>query len=218
MSARRATCELLRRYATLFWDFDGVIKESVTVKSDAFERLFAPFGPELAARVREHHEHHGGMPRSEKLPLYLRWAGCVGSRAEVAHYAELFSSTVRETVIGCSWVAGAREYLQAHHRRQRFVLVTATPQDEISYILEAVGAAAWFAEVHGTPAAKAEAIAAVLGRLPGGGRDALMIGDSEADLAAAAEAGVDFLLRRTPYNRSLQRAYAGAQCEDFLDA
>ena len=35
---------MLRRYWTLFWDFDGVIKESVAVKSDAYERLFAPFG------------------------------------------------------------------------------------------------------------------------------------------------------------------------------
>ena len=29
---------------TIFWDFDGVIKDSVKVKSDAYEQLFSPFG------------------------------------------------------------------------------------------------------------------------------------------------------------------------------
>jgi|TARA_Y100000310_G_C20511448_1_gene729077 beta-phosphoglucomutase-like phosphatase (HAD superfamily) len=28
----------------IFWDFDGVIKDSVNVKTRAFEKLFLPFG------------------------------------------------------------------------------------------------------------------------------------------------------------------------------
>jgi phosphoglycolate phosphatase-like HAD superfamily hydrolase len=211
------TRSLLARHGTLFWDFDGVIKESVAVKTAAFERLFAPFGTALAARVREHHERNGGMSRFEKIPLYLRWAERTATPEDVDRYCTLFSTAVRQAVIDSQWVPGAREYLQANHARQRFVLVTATPQAEIDDILGTLQIAHWFCEVHGAPTAKEDAIASVLARWGCPRREALAIGDSESDRAAAVAAGVDFLLRRTVFNQDLQRSYSGPQCEDFVD-
>ena len=206
---------LMRRYATLFWDFDGVIKESLAVKADAFEHLFAPFGTAVAARVRSHHERHGGLSRYQKLPLYLQWAGQQHSAPEVAHYSELFAAAVFEGVIACPWVAGAQEYLHANHLRQKFMLITGTPQQEIEQLLGRLGIAQCFREVHGAPVGKAEAVNAVMARVPC--PPALFIGDSAADLAAAKAAGLDFLLRRTPFNDELQKSYDGPQCDDFSD-
>lgn len=205
----------LGRYATLFWDFDGVIKDSVSVKSDAFERLFAPFGAEVATRVRAHHERNGGMSRYEKLPLYLQWAGQDPSESELARYCQLFSAAVRRAVIDSPWVPGAREYLEANHWRQSCVLLTATPQDEIEAVLTALEIRSFFRAVYGAPTAKADAIASVLTRGRCSPSEALFIGDSEPDYRAAMLAGVGFLLRRTPLNADLQRAHRGLQCEDF---
>jgi phosphoglycolate phosphatase-like HAD superfamily hydrolase len=216
MSRAAAPCALIRLYTTVFWDFDGVIKESLAVKADAFERLFAPFGAAVAMRVRSHHEHHGGLSRYEKLPLYLEWAGQESSAAEVARYCELFSAAVCQRVIDCEWVPGAREYLQANYTRQTSMLVTGTPQTEIEGILDALGITHWFREVHGAPVAKADAICSVLARSPRA--PAILIGDSASDYAATQAAGIDFLLRRTGFNRELQQAYRGPQCDDFYDA
>lgn len=206
----------LERYATLFWDFDGVIKDSVAIKSDAFERLFAPFGTELAARVRLHHESNGGMSRYEKFPLYLGWAGLEASEAEISRYCDRFAVAVRQAVIDSPWVPGAREYLLSNHARQCFVLITATPQAEIEDILAALNLASCFREVHGAPTSKSDAIKSVLTRLQSSRAEALVIGDSDSDYAAARAAGVDFLLRRTALNRHLQHEYRGMQCEDFI--
>jgi phosphoglycolate phosphatase-like HAD superfamily hydrolase len=208
---------LIRGYTTVFWDFDGVIKESVEVKTQAYTRLFGGFGSACAARVREHHERYGGMSRFVKIPLYLEWAGVAPTRAETQRYCELFAKLVHRAVIDAAWVAGAREYLEANHERQRCVLVTATPQQEIEDILQELGIAAWFREVHGAPIEKGRAIAAALRRFKCVARDALLIGDSMADYEAAMDAGIAFLLRRTELNRSLLRTYSGPQCEDFLD-
>jgi phosphoglycolate phosphatase-like HAD superfamily hydrolase len=210
-------CGMLRRYATLFWDFDGVIKDSVAVKAAAFERLFAPFGAALAARVRAHHECNGGMSRYEKLPLYLQWAGHSASEAEVSAYCEQFSVAVRQATIDSPWVPGAREYLLANRARQCLVLVSATPQGEMEDILRAVGIASCFHEVHGAPTPKLQAIQAALERRGCAPADALMIGDSDSDYVAAKAAGLAFLLRRTPLNHDLQRRHGGLQCEDFRD-
>lgn len=207
----------LERYTLLFWDFDGVIKESVEVKTEAYVALFAHAAPALAARIREHHEAHGGMSRFEKIPIYLGWVGERADPHNVAHYCELFARAVRQRVIDSPWVPGAREYLQTHHARQPFVMLTATPQEEIENILHALGIAPWFREVHGAPTQKAAAIAATLTRLRCPAAEALVIGDSVSDYEAARSASVDFLLRLTAYNGQLQRQHQGAQCEDFLD-
>jgi phosphoglycolate phosphatase-like HAD superfamily hydrolase len=208
---------MLQRYATLFWDFDGVIKDSVAVKADAFERLFAPFGADVAARVRVHHERNGGMSRSEKLPLYLRWAGQESSPAEVWRYCDLFSAAVQQAVIDSPWVPGAREYLLANHARQAFVLVSATPHAEMEYILQALEIHGCFREVHGAPTSKMQAIQSVLARWSCPTADAILIGDADSDYAAARATGIHFLLRRTALNHDLQRQHGGLQCEDFTD-
>jgi phosphoglycolate phosphatase-like HAD superfamily hydrolase len=208
---------MLRRYATLFWDFDGVIKDSVPVKADAFERLFAPFGADVAARVRVHHERNGGMSRYEKLPLYLRWAGQESSPAQVSRYCELFSAAVQQAVIDSPWVPGAREYLVANHERQTFVLVSATPRAEMEHILKALEIAGCFREVHGAPTSKMQAIQSVLARWSCPATAAILIGDADSDYAAAQATGIHFLLRRTALNQNLQRQHCGLQCEDFTD-
>lgn len=207
----------MREHRVLFWDFDGVIKETVGVKTDAYVGLFAPFGDSIGAQVRAHHERNGGMSRFEKLPLYLKWAGRGASALEVARYCELFSSAVFQAVLDSAWVPGAREYLLENHLRQRMVLITATPQTEIERILELSGIADCFCEIHGAPTAKSAAIASALLRLACPYEDALVIGDAESDMSAALATKVRFLLRRTPHNLDLQRSYTGPQCEDFLN-
>jgi phosphoglycolate phosphatase-like HAD superfamily hydrolase len=206
----------LEKFSTLFWDFDGVIKESVDVKTRAYERLFEQFGSDVAARVRLHHENHGGMSRFEKLPLYLGWAAQPTTEEAVGRYCALFSTEVKQAVIDSDWVPGAREYLQANCRRQRLVLVTATPQVEIQEILDVLGIRSCFSDVFGAPRSKTNAVAAVLSTYDCSRDDCMLIGDSQADYMAAELNGVKFLLRRTVLNRSLQDAHAGPQCEDFM--
>jgi phosphoglycolate phosphatase-like HAD superfamily hydrolase len=216
----RAVCaggmEALKRYTTVFWDFDGVIKDSVRVKSDAFAHLFAPFGDAIAARVRAHHDEHSGVSRYEKIPLYLEWACGIASATDVDRYCESFAAAVREGVIKAAWVPGAREYLEANHRRQRFVLISATPQAELEDILRELGGDCWFLEVYGAPAHKADSIRSVLKRWQLQGSEALFVGDSQADYQAAIASGVNFLLRRTAENVKLQKEYVGLQCRDFI--
>jgi phosphoglycolate phosphatase-like HAD superfamily hydrolase len=215
MQAPTSTTGWLRQFPVVFWDFDGVIKDSVSVKSDAFEQLFLPYGEPLAQRIREHHERNGGMSRFEKLPIYMQWAGLEITPSALQAHLDAFASAVRQAVIDSAWVPGAREYLAEHHRLQCFIVVTATPIGEMQDILGALQIDSWFREVHGAPTRKAEAIAGVLRRRGYSPHQALLIGDSGADHHSAVATGIQFLLRRTALNADLQRTFTGWQCEDF---
>lgn len=201
----------------VFWDFDGVIKDSAGVKTAAFERLFQPYGAEVARRVRLHHEAHGGVSRFDKIPLYLAWAGEPSSPVQVKAFCERFSQSVLQAVIDAPWVPGVYEYLLEHCAAQYFVLVTATPQEEIEHILATLELAHCFREVHGAPTKKASSIGQVLARKKCPPEQALMIGDSETDWQAAQANAVPFLLRCTPLNLSIQASYGGPMFDDLND-
>ena len=202
--------------AIIFWDFDGVIKDSVHVKTEAFAQLFSAYGLDIVGRVKSHHEANGGMSRYEKIPIYLKWAGLSCDKDRVDQFCALFAELVTETVIDAPWVPGVKEYLLDHCELQYFVLVTATPQPEIEVILDRLGIAQCFRRVYGAPMRKTDAIAKVLSAKHADLSDMLMIGDSEADLLAAETNCVPFLLRRTRLNRLLPSSYGLPQFEDLL--
>jgi phosphoglycolate phosphatase-like HAD superfamily hydrolase len=199
----------------IFWDFDGVIKDSISVKTNAFSSLFLKYGDEIVSRIQQHHEANGGVSRYEKIPLYLTWAEGCASPSQIELFCEKFSRLVMQAVIESPWVPGAREYLMRHYRDQYFVLLTATPQGEIEKILEALGLSICFRKVFGAPAKKDEAMKAVLTNLDHSSLQALMIGDSEGDLKAAEANGVPFFLRRTPLNVKLQLSFQGPIFDNF---
>ena len=199
----------------VFWDFDGVIKDSVEVKTQAYFQLFEPFGSVVAEKVREHHEVHGGMSRFDKLPIYLQWAGLEPNQSTVSEYCEQFSQRVMQGVIDAPWVAGVEHYLSSNSNQQTFILVSATPQDELEHILHVLDLTKCFAEVYGAPISKLDAIGKTLLASGLDARDCLMIGDAQADLDAAVASQVPFLLRRHSSNTKVFATYTGTSVEDF---
>ncbi len=208
--AEKQADTLLKGRQIIFWDFDGVIKDSVMVKSMGYEQLFLPYGKNLVEKVRKHHNSYGGISRYEKIPIYLGWAGEPANTDQVQNFCDRFSILVQQAVIDAPWVPGVREYLQAHNASQYFVLMTATPQEEIEQILHTLGITHCFREVYGAPTAKAMVVSDVLKRLHCPPEQALVVGDSETDLKAAEANNVPFLLRYTEQNEVLRQKYFGA--------
>ena len=199
----------------VFWDFDGVIKESVEVKTEAFFQLFETFGKMVTEKVCQHHEAHGGMSRFDKLPIYLQWVGIEASPSTVSEYCEQFSQRVMQRVIDAPWVAGVEHYLRSESNQQTFILVSATPQDELEQILHVLDLTKCFADVYGAPTRKQDAIAKTLFERGLKASDCLMIGDAQADLDAAEANQVPFLLRKHSSNTDVFAAYTGTYVKDF---
>jgi len=200
----------------IFWDFDGVIKDSLEVKSDAFEQLFLPFGEDIAMRVRKHHEANGGMSRFDKLPLYLNLAEQKVTAEVTAVYAEKFAQLVKQKVINSEWIVGVLEYLENNCNRQIFFLITATPQQEITEIISILKINHFFKEIVGSPTKKDDAIKQILSRYKVAPEQALMIGDSKSDYSAAMKSKISFVLRKTELNTKLQQQLDCEMIDDLL--
>lgn len=204
-------------FKILFWDFDGVIKESLQVKTEAFSALFETSGQHTVRRIREHHLANGGMSRFEKIPLYLEWSGQERSAGRIRAVGEEFSKLVTQAVIDAPWVPGSEQFIRSNPYNQIFVVVSATPKDELEFILKALNLDRCFADAFGSPISKRDALKFTFDHSNFEPRNSLMIGDARGDLEAASQLGVPFLLRRHSTNRAFFKDYKGMSVEDMTD-
>lgn len=207
----------INKYRLIFWDFDGVIKDSVDIKTHAFLKIFESYGAQVAKKVKSHHEAHGGMSRFDKLPIYLRWANEDPTADKVNEFCEQFSQLAVQGVIDSLWVPGAEDYLRNNPHRQTFVLISATPQEEIEHILGVLNLQNCFIAVFGAPMSKTDAIRMTLNDLNIAQQDCLVIGDARADMEAAQSNHVQFLLRLHATNADVFAEYKGPSIRDLTE-
>ena len=207
--------ELFAKARLVFWDFDGVIKDSLEVKGTAFARLFNSASPELVLRILAHHAANGGMSRYEKIPLYMQWSGEVPTETKVLQLCKKMESLVTEAVVSSPWVPGVEVLLRNNPYGQMFVVVSATPLSELTFILKRLNLAKCFLAIYGAPASKADVIAIIMQDQHLAREDCLMIGDAQTDLDAARVNDVPFLLRRHDGNAEVMRDVEGLSINDF---
>ena len=188
----------------LLLDFDGVIKESLDVKTRAFGELFAPWGAEVMARARAHHIANGGMSRYKKIPLYLRdYCGVEPTDELVARLLAEFAGKVIDEVVASPFVPGVPELIRgAQVAALPLAIVSGTPQDEMDLIVARSGLDGVFARVYGSPQDKHELLALACRELAVAPEEALFVGDSINDWEPARDLGIPFVGRLRPGEES----------------
>lgn len=193
----------LDKFKLIFWDFDGVIKESISVKTEAFIELFKHFGNDLCNKVKIHHLENGGISRYEKIPLYLEWSGVSPDDEKVNEFLIKFEYLVKRKVINSPWVPGVYNFLKKNHKKYVFILISATPHEEIKEICKAIKIDKYFYEIYGSPTSKSQLIKNSIDKQRISPECCLMFGDAQTDINAAKENKIDFILRKNLFNKHL---------------
>ncbi len=177
-----------------FFDFDGVLVDSVGIKTEAFEEMFKHFGPEVLHRVLEHHRRHGGISRVDKIQYcHTHFVGEPLSAQDLADWADGYANLVLEKVIEADWVAGAKEFLEEVHRDSLVFVISGTPEDELVSVIRARGIEHYFTEILGSPTRKPEHVRNLLSKYKLPADSCVFIGDALTDYDAARETGLHFI-------------------------
>jgi beta-phosphoglucomutase-like phosphatase (HAD superfamily) len=204
-------------YKIIFWDFDGVIKESVNIKTDAFAELFVKHGNDIVEKLRAHHISNGGMSRHKKIPLYASWAGLTLDESQVIQYSNKFSELVVNKVINADWVPGVEQVLRSNFSKQKFVLISATPDDELKFIVESLNLTNCFELIFGSSISKSDAMLKSLNLLNENSKSCLMFGDALADYEASKINNIEFILRQHDTNGKMNKIHSGIKINNFLN-
>ena len=201
---------------TILWDFDGVIAESVNVKTEAFRDLYLEYGDDVANKVVEHHLAHGGVSRFEKFKIYHKdFLNIEISEEGVQELAGKFSDLVMKKVIASPYIAGVKEFLEKYKDSYQHFVISGTPHDEMKKIVNEKGLSHLFLDVMGSPKTKTEWINELVAAKKIEIETSVFIGDATTDYKAACNTGTKFVLREVDYNLQYFENYDGVRVKDF---
>lgn len=186
-------------FNAIVFDFDGVLVESVDVKTQAFAELYRTHGETVVEQVVAHHLANGGVSRFEKFRYFHSNILGVPLRAEEeVKLGERFSSLVEDAVVAAPYVAGAREFLENNSIRLPMYVASGTPQQELQRIIARRGMAQYFREIYGSPAVKGLILQKIVQDNGCDPNCILMVGDAMTDYEGALQAGTSFIGRVPP--------------------
>lgn len=200
----------------IFFDFDGVIAESVSAKTEAFKEMYLTYGEGIAAKVIKYHKLHGGVSRFEKFKYFhKKFLNEEISADKIDELATQFSNLVLDKVINSKEVLGANYFLKKYYKKFQFWIITGTPTNEMKIIAEKRGLSNYFLGFHGSPNNKRYWIEYLIKKHNLNRNETIFLGDASTDMDAANFAKTHFALRENEENLEIFKDYVGIRFSDF---
>lgn len=183
------------KWEAVFFDFDGVICDSVNIKTEAFAELYRPYGADIEKSVISYHLANGGVSRYEKFSYWHKEYLNIDLNSEqLKILSDKFSHLVLKKIIEAPFVEGVTDTLKAlKDDTIPAYIVSGTPHEEINYIIETKKLRKYFYEVYGSPRKKYEIVKDILDREKYAAEKCIFIGDAMSDYEAALVNKLKFL-------------------------
>lgn len=192
---------ILSKIKNFILDFDGVLVESLDIKSKGFYRIYSKYGNDIGSKVVMHHNNNLGMPRKEKFKYYHRFfLNKLLNDIELKSIESEFSKYIVDKIIKCKEVEGSIDFLENFKNNLNFWIVSATPDKELKYIIKKRNLSKFFKNCYGSNFNKPEAIEKIINIYNLDKNETAYIGDAFSDYKAAMKSNVFFIMRKTKGN------------------
>jgi phosphoglycolate phosphatase len=183
------------RISAIIFDLDGVILDSVALKTDLFLRCY---GDELSEEhktyIRAHQARHGGVGRGEKFEHFeLALFGRQPTPESVARLTRLYGDLLAEEIDDCAYLPGAEAFLTAVETELPLHLVSGTLHEDLVRILSDRNLLQFFVSVIGSPTRKLDAFRVIMAQGNYDPANAVAIGDAWTEFDAANTLGMQFV-------------------------
>ena len=206
------------KYDAIFFDFDGVIVDSVHIKTQVFYEMYLPYGKNIAKKAKQHHIENGGVSRFEKFKVYHKdFLGKTLNNDDLEQLTSEFSLRVKDAVIESKIVPGVIDLLEELYNSLDLFIITGTPTEEIIEIIEKRGWTKYFKEILGSPTNKDNWSKYLLNKYQYNHNKVLFIGDATTDYDAAKLNNFDFALRTHNENKPLFKNKSVYKFRDFTE-
>ncbi len=207
----------ISKYKAFFFDFDGVIVDSLDIKTQAFGDLFKKYGKEIAEEVMKHHRNNGGVSRYEKFRHYYKYLlNKPINKVIVNRLDKEYSALVVKKVINAPYVKGVENFLKKLNQKKKLCFViSATPQKEIRQIVRKRKLQCFFKDVVGSPKDKANNLRGLLRKYRIKPAEAVYFGDAKSDYEAAKASKIVFIVIVQDKGSELQGLSSIPKLKDF---
>ncbi len=172
----------------IFWDFDGVILDSMHVRDYGFKEIFKAFKQSEIDSLLEYHRFNGGLSRYVKIRYFFEKIIVRAiSDEEVLDYATRFSLIMKKALINPdNLILDSVNFIKENYKKYSFHIVSGSDQKELRFLCRELQLDSYFISIHGSPTAKTKLVEDVVLEYNYDSKECCLIGDSVNDFDAAS--------------------------------
>jgi len=178
----------------ILWDFDGVIFDSMKIKSEGFQSLFVGYDNKILSEIEAYHYTHGGVSRFDKIRYFhevlLEQAI---SDEEIIQLADKFANIIEKKLFDKNnLILDSITFIKKHYQDYNFHIVSGAEHNELNHICEVFDLKPYFISINGSPTKKDILVNKVLDAHQYKNEETILIGDAMTDYNAALKNNIGF--------------------------
>lgn len=204
---------MLSKYKVLLWDFDGVIMDSMPIRSKGFEVVLAGYPKEQVDQLMAFHEANGGLSRYVKFRYFFEEIRKESiTDQEVLILADKFSEIMLSLLMDQNLlIQDSVSFIRSNWQKFEMHIVSGSDGKELRIINDSLDLSSFFKTINGSPTPKKQLVAAVLADNQYDKKEVILIGDSINDFDAASFNEISF----AGYNNTELKKVSGNYIEQF---
>ena len=186
--------DLHKNYPFVFWDYDGVIMNSMSVRDLGFEKVLEQYPKDQIDTLLTYHRENGGLSRYHKFRYFFESIRNESITEEgVKELASDFSRIMKELLVDSSLlIQETVEFIKGNNSLEKQIVVSGSDQTELRYLTSSLDLYNSFNGVYGSPTPKNDLVTMLLILEQIDKSKACLIGDSINDKIAADKNGIKF--------------------------
>lgn len=178
----------------IIFDFDGVILDSIPVKTEGFKILFSEFDKVAIDKLVTYHLANGGKSRYAKIEYFFSEILKQPITEElVVVYANKYSQITKEELAKEKYIIQETlQYIKSNYSKYRMHIASGADHQDLEYICDKLGLKKYFLSTQGSPKVKSEIVSEIMNSNNYNDSETILIGDSNNDYEAAKLNNIDF--------------------------
>ena len=179
---------------TIFWDFDGVIFDSMKIKCDGFMELFKEYDKLSLKKMEEYHYLNGGVSRFDKIEyFYIDILDKDISKNEVTILADKFAKIIEKKLFNRdNLIMDSVNFIEKNYKKYKFHIVSGAEHNELNKICDTFDLSKFFITIDGSPTKKDILVQNILEEYNYDKNNCILIGDAITDYNASKKNGIGF--------------------------
>ena len=179
---------------TIFWDFDGVILDSMKVRDWGFRKIFKSFDDKKVEQLLAFHNLNGGLSRYLKIRyFYEHILRRKITKEEVLQYAYNFSKLMKKELVNPkNLILDSVKFIENNYEKYNFHIVSGSDQEELQFLCKELDIKKYFKSIHGSPTHKNILVQNIISNNNYKINETCLIGDSINDFEAAKINNIGF--------------------------
>lgn len=203
----------------VLFDFDGVLQDSVEVKTNAFVDLYKGKATDnQLEQIKNYHLQHGGISRVQKIKFFEEnILNNVIDDEVLSQRIENFKTIIWGKVKEAPLFSGVISLLHALKEKGcKMFIVSGAPRDEIWDILVRNKIEHYFEAIYDGRTSKEKHILEILSILNASKKEVIFLGDSETDIEASKECGIPFVAVNPSFAKDKYEALRFKNIDELL--